>query len=612
MFIYQAGKEFIFYSRPKKVNVDKQNVLIVEDEPLIALDIKKTLEEKGYEVVGISANGTDALAMAADYKPDIVLMDIMLDGDMDGIETSMRLREQVNPAIIYVTANTNKDILSKAITTNPYGYLNKPVNEIDLLATIHTALNTHTLQQQLVESESRYRQLFNRAADAMFIHDFDGNFLQVNDAACEKLGYTREELCSMNIRDIDTPEYQHLVPERIEHLHSQGSSFFATSHIHKEGYTIPVELHSILINYEGCQRVMSTARDISRRKKLEHSLESTREKFKNIVDLLPQLVAYTDRNLVYRFINKRYLSFFNTEETSIVGKKLPDVIGDNAYGLAEKHVTRALDGEHVEYLEHYDYNNAGPRYMDGKLIPDYADDGTIEGYFAILTDITSHIHDMEIIKRSLGEKNALLKEIHHRVKNNFQIISSLINYQVNTTSDPVIKDILCDIQNRIFAMATIHEKFYSSESCSSIDFSRFAKTITDELCHSCVTGTCDLIVQYDLDPVLLGLDESIPLGLILNEAVSNTLKHAFTETSQAHKTLSISLKESSTRMVHCTISDNGIGIPEDVDINNPVNFGLSLLHLLSRQLDARITISSEKGTNVEVIFSKKQAHPRSL
>jgi len=585
--------------------VDKQNVLIVEDEPLIALDIKKTLEEKGYEVIGISSNGTDALAMAADYKPDLVLMDILLEGDMDGIETSMLLREHANPAIIYVTANTSKDTLNKAISSNPYGYLNKPVNELDLLATIHTALNTHALQQQLVESEARYRQLFHKAADAMFIHDFDGNFIEVNDAACEKLGYTREELCSMNIRDIDSPEYQHLITERIEQLNSQGSSFFTTSHKHKEGYTIPIELHSILINFEGCQRIISTARDISRRKELEHSLENTREKFKNIVDLLPQLVAYTDRDLVYRFINKQYQSFFNTQETSILGKKLPDVIGDNAFELAEKHVTRALEGEHVEYLEHYDYKNAGPHYMDGKLIPDYSDDGTIEGYFAILTDITSHIQNMETIKKSLGEKSALLKEIHHRVKNNFQIISSLINYQVNTTSDPVIKDILCDIQNRIFAMATIHEKFYSSESSSSIDFSRFARAITDELCHSCVTGARGLHVQYDLDTVLLGLDESIPLGLILNEAVSNTLKHAFPESGQANKTLTISLKESTTRMVHCTISDNGIGIHGDVDINNPVNFGLSLLHLLSHQLNARITISSETGTHVDVTFLKK-------
>jgi len=123
----------------KKVCVDKQNVLIVEDEPLIALDIKKTLEEKGYDVVGISSNGTDALAMAADYKPDIVLMDILLEGDMDGIETSMRLREHANPAIIYVTSISSNDTLNKAISSNPYGYLNKPVNELDLLATIHTA-----------------------------------------------------------------------------------------------------------------------------------------------------------------------------------------------------------------------------------------------------------------------------------------------------------------------------------------------------------------------------------------------------------------------------------------------------------------------------------------
>jgi len=138
------------------------------------------------------------------------------------------------------------------------------------------------------------------------------------------------------------------------------------------------------------------------------------------------------------------------------------------------------------------------------------------------------------------------------------------------------------------------------------------RIITDELCHSCVTDAAGLHVQYDLHPVLLDLEQSIPLGLILNETVSNTLKHAFTECGQAHKTLTISLKESSTRMVHCTISDNGIGISGDVDINNPVNFGLSLLHLLSHQLNARITISSEKGTHVDVIFSKKQAHPGSL
>jgi two-component sensor histidine kinase len=223
---------------------------------------------------------------------------------------------------------------------------------------------------------------------------------------------------------------------------------------------------------------------------------------------------------------------------------------------------------------------------------------------AILRDITEGKSAEQKIINSLREKEVLLKEIHHRVKNNLQVISSILNLQSNYVRDINTISILKECQSRIKSMAFIHELLYQNKDFNKIDFSEYVLVLAKNLIHS--FGALDNRIKYkfEIDPVLLSLDTSIPCGLIVNELLTNALKYAFPNNKGGF--IFVSLKRDSVG-VKLTIKDNGVGLPPGLDYQNTESLGLQLVNTLVEQVSGSIEVfsSEDKGTAFSIVIKSE-------
>jgi PAS domain S-box-containing protein len=217
----------------------------------------------------------------------------------------------------------------------------------------------------------------------------------------------------------------------------------------------------------------------------------------------------------------------------------------------------------------------------------------------------------EQLNASLKEKEVLLKEIHHRVKNNMQVISSLLHLQSGRINNQDILEMFKESQDRIRSMSLIHERLYQSEDLARIDFSHYIKNLAKHLFQSYRIDPEAVILQTDVRDVSLDINKAIPCGLIINELISNSLKYAFPQVKKAEKKKSkkgeidIQLAAENGK-VSLLVKDNGVGLPEDLDIETARSFGLQLVTTLVNQLNGVIEIKRKPGATFKIIFDKTE------
>ena len=235
----------------------------------------------------------------------------------------------------------------------------------------------------------------------------------------------------------------------------------------------------------------------------------------------------------------------------------------------------------------------------GRLVRDSA--GKPLKIYGIIWDISSRKLAEEALQASLKEKETLLKEIHHRVKNNLQVMSSLLNMQCQHLDDPTALDALKVSMHRIKTMALIHDKLYRSENLSSIYFPGYASDLAHDLISTYALSK-DIVLNLDIDPVSLDIDTAIPLGLIINELVSNALKHAFKGEEAGMITIGLYTENTHATLV---VSDTGAGFPDEVDFMKTESMGMQLVVTLVEQLEGTIELKRNKGTEFTISFGMK-------
>lgn len=209
----------------------------------------------------------------------------------------------------------------------------------------------------------------------------------------------------------------------------------------------------------------------------------------------------------------------------------------------------------------------------------------------------------DFIKIQLKEKEILLKEIHHRVKNNMQVIISLLNLQATSINDTQMLELYRESQSRIKSMALIHEKLYQSKDLTHIDFPEYIGSLSDYLAQTYLTNSCSVEISTKAQSIALEYDIVITLGLIINELVSNSLKYAFTD--KDHGRIEISLKKISDKILQLCIADDGKGFPHDLDFRNVKSLGLQLVCSLTEQISGEISMSNKIGTKFCILFPQK-------
>jgi len=245
-------------------------------------------------------------------------------------------------------------------------------------------------------------------------------------------------------------------------------------------------------------------------------------------------------------------------------------------------------------------------YDQLKLVRD-EDDNPLEaiGYWIDISD--RKLAEQQLVT-SLQEKELLLKEIHHRVKNNLLVVSNILEFQSDYTHDSDTIKILADSQHRIYSMALIHEKLYRSTDLARIDFDEYLENLIDNLAQSYTDNRQNIEIEIDVQPVSLNVETAQPCGLIVNEIISNVFKHAFP--NQKDGKIVVELYRQQTGKVYLKIADNGIGLPANLDIYNSESLGLELIITLTQQLNSKLTVNRQVGTSFELTFSELDYNKR--
>jgi len=212
-------------------------------------------------------------------------------------------------------------------------------------------------------------------------------------------------------------------------------------------------------------------------------------------------------------------------------------------------------------------------------------------------DITERKKAEEQIKKDLEEKNILLREIHHRVKNNLQIIRSLIHIQLTDEKSPAFKESATELSNRILSMAMIHEQLYSTENLSKINIKFYLESLINRILQSYTYS--HITINNNIEEIYLSIDKSIPIGLMVNELITNAVKHAFPEEREGNIVISLNKNQN---LLEIRVKDNGIGMPNRINFQNPSTLGLKLVTILAEQLDGNVRVYRRKGTSIKCVF----------
>ncbi|MBE9228804.1 PAS domain-containing protein [Phormidium sp. LEGE 05292] len=337
--------------------------------------------------------------------------------------------------------------------------------------------------------------------------------------------------------------------------------------------------------------------EVQERQQAEAALQQTNDQLQAVLDAVPGLVSWISSDLKYIGVNHHLCATFNQPAESFIGKELGFLESSFDFanfmssfmGSSQTAAHEVIDAKIKGNVKNYLI--AAQKYQQGQAA------------VTVGIDITEQKQAEQELKASLQEKDVLLKEIHHRVKNNLQLISSLLKLQSEYIKDAEVISLLNDSYNRVRSMALIHEKLYQSQGIAQIDAADYIRSLAFNLIasHTQMSERIDFDIQ--VEPIFFDVDTAIPCGLIINELICNSLKYAFPNQSIGKITIKLVVRKNQFIMLE--VADNGIGLPPGFNIETSESLGFQLVNNLTNQLDGNIAIDSLYGTFFRITFPLK-------
>ncbi|UCV09014.1 sensor histidine kinase [Dechloromonas denitrificans] len=450
--------------------------------------------------------------------------------------------------------------------------------------------------------EDPFRRVVEWAPTAIVMVNAKGSIVLSNAQAERIFGYARDELLGEPI--------EKLVPERFAGHHpAYRSDFYAAPHPRpmgsgrdlyarrRDGSEFPVEIGLTPIDSDNGPMVLAAIVDITERKRLE-------ERFRRVVEYAPSAMVMIERSGRMVLVNAQTEQLFGYPRSALIGE------------LVEMLVPERLRGEHVHFRGSFlEVPKARPmgagrdlfaRRADGTefpveigLNPIETEEGAM--VLASIVDITERQRAQQKLENALQEKTVLLNEVHHRVKNNLQVISSLLNLQATHASDPRLRAILAESQSRVRAMALTHQLLYERKDYSRIDLGEYLERLAQLLIGSYREDGARITLRRILPetPLFLDFERAIPCGLIINELVTNAFKHAFPDGRSGEVRIELLAVGDELELV---VADNGVGLQASFDLTNLKSLGLQLVPLLADQLGGSFTVHDHQGPRFSLRF----------
>lgn len=456
------------------------------------------------------------------------------------------------------------------------------------------------------EAVSELVAIVKSSDDAIIGMTLTGMIQSWNGGAERVYGYSAEEVLGRPISVLCPPNRMDEVPMMLDRIacgeHVRNVEMVQRR---KKGDRIDVSLTiSPVKDSDGCVMGASAiARDVTVKKRIEAALRESEARFRMMADTAPVMVWMAGPDTHITFINRRWLEF--------TGRTMQEEIGDNWFtGIhvddldrCRKSYLDAFRSEQPFSLEYRLRRHDGEyRWIMDAGVPLFDEDGRFGGYIGTCMDLTERKDMEDQLRRMLKEKESLLREVHHRVKNNLQVISSLLNLQSASIKDPVVNQLFRECQVRITSIALLHETLHRSHDLSHIKMGEYIRTLTGHLFRSYGVDPTLITLDLTVDDVEFDIDTGLTCGLIIDELVSNCLKHAFVDHGSG--TVRIALLDHVDGTFTLRVSDDGIGIPKDGVLNNPDSLGLELVSLLAEKLDGHTELTSGFGTEWRIRFQQ--------
>ena len=459
-------------------------------------------------------------------------------------------------------------------------------------------------EQNLIQIQKYTNSIINSSLDMIVATDNANRITEFNPAAETTFGYSRDEVMGKDVRMLFSDSEE--MDDVLETIKKEEG--FASEIVNKK------KNNSLFITYLSASVLkdddgnvvgsMGVSRDITALKKAEEELKLSEERHRAIYDQAYIGIARIAKIGRFLLVNERLCQMlgYSAEEMyrqTFYDLTLPEEVEDSL-----KNWDSLLSGEVDNFSREQTYLNKNGDHISTNVTVSLVRDtkGNPNYYVAVFEEITERKAQERALKESLAEKEILLKEVHHRVKNNMQVITSILNLQSAYINDDGALQMLKESQDRIKSMSLIHESLYHSNILSQVNFSEYVTNICKNLYHSYLRPEGGIHLDFIMDEVHLNLDTSIPCGLILNELMSNAMKYAFNDREEGK--IIVGLKRNDERFV-LTVEDDGVGLPDGFVIEESDSLGLQLVSTLVTQIGGILDIQSKEPTKFTIDFKEQ-------
>lgn len=491
---------------------------------------------------------------------------------------------------------------------------------------------TKNIQHVLQESEQNYKSLIEHTSAGIMIHDEKGDAIYANPAALKLIGVSSlNDLADKNIFGYVLPQYHDKIRTRKDEIKKGiDATFVPIQSRMPDGRVIDLETKTNHITYKGKPAIEVVIHDTAIQRQMERDKirlqieeETTRELKREIASHIRtrqrlnanqkyvRLLIDSSLDMIFACDQDKKITEFNTSAQHVFGYNLKEVLGkhismlcanaaecENTFNIVLQQGTYMCETEHIK--------KDGSKFIalvSSSLLKN--ERGEILGLMSISRDITRIKEAEEQLKKSVHEKEILLKEIHHRVKNNMQVISSILKLQSAYVEDKKTVELLNECRNRISSMAFIHASLYLKKDFANVHFADYVGNIATNLQQSYSSNDKKIELKLDIPDFYMHIDDAIPCGLIINELLSNSFKYAFSDKKTG--TIGLSVKNRQENVI-LAIWDDGKGISKNIDYKNTQSLGLQLVNSLVEQLSGKMELQSKpnEGTKFVIEFNKSK------
>ncbi len=590
---------------------NKKTILLVEDEALIAIALKKSLEEYNYNVITSDSAELAIKDIKENFSIDLILMDIYLGKGMNGLDAALTILNERSFPIIFLTNHAEPELVEKTEGAKSYGYVlkNSGITVIDAsikMALKHFEANKKNIEnEELLKTKQKYKKLsleFESILDHLpalvFYKDRKNNFIRVNKYVALAHNMEKSDLEGKSLYELfPEEEADEYFRDDLDVINSGTAKLNIEEHWGTSEGERWVNTSKIpFVDEDGeIIGVIGISTDITERKLAENELR----KFSIAAEQSPANIVITGLDGTIEYVNQAFTPLTGYTPEEAIGKK-PGILksGETPEAIYKNLWDTITSGKVWKGIFHNKKKN-GELYWESAIISPIVDEkGSITNFIAIKEDITQQKISEDKIKQLLAEKELLLKEVHHRIKNNLNTIISLLSIQADMLKDHSVVSALTDAASRVQSMMILYDKLYQSESFNSMAVNEYLSILIDEIIVN-FPNSIYVKVEKRIEPFELNVKKIQPLGIIINELLTNIMKYAFKNISSGIISVSANV---TGRTVCMVIADNGAGMPESIDFKNSTGFGMQLVGILTEQIGGIIRIEHGEGTKFILEF----------